>query len=116
LSILQKANNQSESIEESYIGRIFDTRKDIAPCFKEEKLPEFFPTQSFQLSSTESQDAVIIDTLVHVYKQYELRRGTSSLTLPYQMQLNQEAKGKTMSFTYWLKPQIELKYQLNNTN
>ncbi len=112
LSIVKRTGHPNELAEEKHLGRIFDTRKDLIPYFTKDKLPQHFPTQQFVLSNTENQESIIIDTLVSVYKQYELKRGESSLTLPCRIQLGEQAKGKTLAFTYHLKPQIELKYGL----
>ncbi|MFK7908890.1 MAG: hypothetical protein AB8B69_27425 [Chitinophagales bacterium] len=112
LSTLTTITNQNEAIEEHHIGRIFDTRENLTRYFEEDKLPPHFPSQQFILKNTSHQESIILDTLVFVYKQYGLKRGESSLTLPCQMQLGEETKGKTISFTYHLKPQIELKYEI----
>lgn len=112
VSIVEQTNGQNEAMKEKAMGSIFDTRKIIAAYDKVATLPPYFPPHSLDLSVVTNPNSVIIDTIVSVYQDYKLQRGESSLTLPCQLQLGELAKGKTLNFTYYLKPQIELKCDL----
>lgn len=112
VSIIEQANDQNTAINEKAMGNIFDTRKTIATHDKVAELPPHFPPHSVDLNVVENPTLIIIDTIVSVYQDYKLQRGESSLTLPCQLQLGELAKEKTLNFTYYLKPQIELKCDL----
>jgi len=55
---------------------------------------------------------MIIDTEVHIYDDLMLQRGESSLTIPYEMTLENPAKSEKIIFTYHMEPQVELKCEL----
>ncbi len=96
---------ESKKIE---LVEIFNTRKALASLDKNSD-PVQFPSISLHLEPTIAYKSLLIDTKVNIYKDLQLTRGESSLTLPYEMKLNTPLEFKTILFTYQLQPQVELK-------
>ncbi|WP_378175029.1 phytanoyl-CoA dioxygenase [Aquimarina sp. SS2-1] len=88
---------------------IFDTRESISNVFKE--LPNEFPSTQIQFGVSNENTRMIIDTEVHIYEHLRLIRGESSLTIPYEITLENPLLHNTISFTYQLKPQVGLRYE-----
>lgn len=95
--------------KETYLGKIFDTRQSLLPYASETQLPTHFPAKKIHVENLKQHQSIVIDTVVEVYQDLKLIRGESSLTLPCQMNLADNLIGNTLEFTYYLKPQIELK-------
>lgn len=62
--------------------------------------------KTIQLNNYET---ILLDTHVHVYDSIWLERNESSLTFPYQIQLEKPITFSSIIFTYQLEPEIELK-------
>lgn len=106
--LTQKTISEKPELEETYAGIIFDTWNTLKENTSK-KLPELFPTKYFEPNSSHNYDGIVIDTEVNVYDSLWLLRGTSSLTLPYQMEIKNPPDFKKMAFTYYTQPTIELK-------
>ncbi|WBX75047.1 phytanoyl-CoA dioxygenase [Tenacibaculum ovolyticum] len=110
-------SNQPETnsnYQEHNITTVLNVRESISLHKKEQPIPLQLPDKKIDLSSLDMSkyDSMILDTQVHVYNNIWLNRNESSLTLPLKMTLEQPFKNKTILFTYFIEPNIELKCKL----
>lgn len=91
-------------------GVIFDVRKSISELTEKSDQLSKFPEKVFKLCSIldENSPLLLMDTKVHIYKDHELNRNESSLTVLYELPYQ---KTDSISFTYYLEPEVELRYQ-----
>lgn len=97
------------TLVEKYAGNIFDTRQALQDLPEMKERPIQFPPKEFGFEPTINYKSMILDTEVHVYDDLILKRGESSLTLPFEMTFDPTIKNKEVVFTYFLQPQVELK-------
>ncbi|MDH7445675.1 phytanoyl-CoA dioxygenase [Aquimarina sp. 2201CG14-23] len=103
------SNNTNDASSDTKTYTIFDTRQAIGSI--ETELPQGFTATDILFESNKSNDQIIIDTEVHIYENLRLTRGESSLTIPYEIPLENPTSHKKISFTYLLTPQVGLKYE-----
>ncbi|MGY5353101.1 phytanoyl-CoA dioxygenase [Wenyingzhuangia sp. IMCC45533] len=92
---------------EELIDTIFYTRDSIEQFSN--ILPPVFPAKEIEFDTKKNYKSVIIDTLVNVYDDIWIKRGESSLTLPYEMIVEQPISFKKIIFNYQIAPSVELK-------
>jgi predicted RNA methylase len=100
---------EENTLKEVYAGPVFDTRKAISTDNELANTTTQFPAVKFELDSKIKHNSFLLDTEVHIYKDFYLKRGESSLTLPFEMAIDFPLKYKTVVFIYHLQPQVELK-------
>ncbi|WP_299439496.1 phytanoyl-CoA dioxygenase [uncultured Aquimarina sp.] len=105
------SNNINDASSDITTQTIFDTREAIASI--EIELPQELPSKEVIFDATKNNESIIIDTEVHIYEHLRLTRGESSLTIPYEIALENPLPYQSMSFAYQLKPQVGLKYEFN---
>lgn len=95
---------------ETKLGIIIDVRKVLSDLTEKHDQLSKFPEKVFKLSLIPDKDSplLLLETKVHIYKDYELNRNESSLTVIYEISY---PKTDSISFTYYLEPEVELKYQ-----
>jgi len=100
---------EENTLKEVYAGPVFDSRKAISTDNELANVTTQFPAVKFELDSKIKYNSFLLDTEVHIYKDFYLKRGESSLTLPFEMAIDFPLKYKTVVFIYHLQPQVELK-------
>lgn len=110
---LKNQRNNSEKIEfqELDTNKILDVRQSVA-LYNENPTPIPIQLPSKRIKQEATHTHLLIDTEVYIYDDLILKRGESSLTIPYEMNLENPLKSKDIIFTYHLEPQVELKYEL----
>ncbi|AUP80740.1 SAM-dependent methyltransferase [Flavivirga eckloniae] len=93
-------------------GTILDVREAISSHNNNTNIPPQLPDKIFDLKSMNNYKSMIIDTEVHIHNNLRLTRSESSLTLPFEMALEQPFSGNAIIFTYHMGYDIELKYRL----
>lgn len=89
---------------------IFDVVENLNSVLDKKFIPDFFPTRIIPIESEKKFKSMILDTTVNIFQNIKLVRSESSLTLPVQFELEEDAYPRCLEFTYFLTPQIELKY------
>ena len=87
---------------------VFDTRKSLSSLAPNTSTLPQFPSKKFELEA--NCKSIVLDTEVQIYDTWQLNRGESSLTLPYEISLQNSSNHNNIVFTYHLQPQVELKY------
>lgn len=82
----------------------FDTREMLKTTPKTNELPEKFETQSFSLKDAEDYSSIILDTHVKIYKDQELTREESSISLALEVPIEKPVIHEYVDFIYTLKP------------
>lgn len=100
--------------QEHDIEHIVDVRESISTFVNTGNNLLQLPDKKIDLSSLDMDkyESILIDTTVHIYKNIQLTRNESSLTLPFEMMFAQPFEFNTLVFTYHLEPEVELKYRL----
>lgn len=98
--------------EESHKATLIDVRQMVDRFKNSEQLPENLLNFPVDLVGMEDYESLLIDTWVLIYDDIQLQRGESSLTLPLELKLEHPFPNSRMTFNYMLRPQIELKYNL----
>lgn len=109
MNLFKILNEEKEEVEEHSAGIVFDVRKALASYQKGDKLPDQFPSFDYTFAKEKEYDYLLIDTHVHIYKDYKLKRGESSLTLPFKISIDYPLDFRIMKFTYHIEPTVELK-------
>ncbi|KAA1245075.1 phytanoyl-CoA dioxygenase [Aquimarina sp. RZ0] len=107
---VSNTNPEKKSVKDE-VSCIFDVRQTFLYHTKVSELPQHFSSKKIKLKT--NYKIIIIDTQVHIYKNLWLKRGESSLTIPYQIDLETHLKHThtAIKFTYELKPQVGLKHE-----
>lgn len=87
---------------------VFDARETVESTKGTKTLPDAFPAVNVPIDTKSNISAIILDTLVHIHDEFDLRREESQLTHPYAFNIEKSVDFDTLSFVYRLKPQIEL--------
>ncbi len=87
---------------------VFDTEKAIESTFATHVIPDAFPTHRVPFDRERGIAGITLDTIVHVFEDYQLVRGESQLTQPVTFSVDEGATFNTLAFTYNLKPAIGL--------
>ncbi len=99
--------------QEVYQGIVMDTQQNITTITSNTTLPKTLPPHNITIEDSSLYKGMLLDTIVHIYNDYRLTRGISSLTIPYEMLFDSTSVFKTLQFTYQLSPQVELKCSFN---
>lgn len=99
---------------ENQIGTILNVRESVSSSSNSDGIPVQLSDVKVDLASLkmEQYEKLILDTKVHVYDDIWLNRNESSLTIPLEMTVEQPFIDRAIIFTYYLEPEIELKYRL----
>jgi len=103
---IQTETDQNEEIN------LLNVREALLAYSNCSELPKLFSEKSIELEALESAQKITLDTKVHIYRNYWLNKSESSLTLPYELNLNNESNQSAIDFIYQLEPEIELSYEL----
>jgi hypothetical protein len=76
-------------------------------------LPEKLPSVYFTVPRDKEYKSLILDTIVHIYKDYKLLRNTSSLTIPLEVPFQYPLTFEKIEFFYQLLPQVELQHHIH---
>jgi predicted RNA methylase len=100
--------------QENQKGSVLNVRESISSYPNSDAIPSQLSDIKVDLTSLKMDkfEKVILDTKVHIYKDIWLYRNESSLTIPLEMTIEQPFLDKAIIFTYYLEPEIELKYRL----
>ena len=99
-------NTDEPDKEEELLNVIFDVRNSI---LNNTISDNFNPLKVAISKKTEHYNTLVIDTNVHIYKDYWLKRYDSTLTTPYAYHLEKPFTKQKAVFTYHLDPEIEMK-------
>ena len=117
-NVLIKMSLATNSITDSkHITEEIDTFVNVRKAISSNKtniIPTQLPDKEVAIKplNIEQYNYLILDTLVHVYKDIWLTRNESSLTIPLEMGLEHPFLFNSILFTYQMEPSIELKYKL----
>lgn len=87
---------------------IFDARKAARSTFETRMIPESFPPERVPIERNTGIYAIVLDTIVHVFGEFQLVRDESQLTKPFAFSIDPNVPFNTLVFTYNLKPEIGL--------
>lgn len=104
--LVESDDKEIKEIEE---GEIFNTREDIRKYQAVNSSAKEFTPVEFNLREGLNYKNLVLDTEVHVYEDIKLFRGVSSLTIAYNVEIEQPLKFNKLVFAYELQPQVELK-------
>ncbi len=99
------------SQEEENYGSVMNVRDILNQYSSQQHLPSHvmnfrIPLESYDMTKF---DRILIDTKVQVSNDIWLERGLSSLTIPFEIALEQPFDFKYINFDYYIDPEIELK-------
>lgn len=106
LTFPQKEGEDTRREQEAAV--ILDVREAVAVSDGNKQLPETFDSVSVNLQSEKRYHTMILDTKVHIYKDIWLHRNESSLSIPLEMEIVYPLESPNVTFTYKLKPSVEL--------
>lgn len=107
-----KKHSEIDDYKEYNAGEIIDVRASVSTHKDGTNIPSQLPDKTFDLKLMHNYKGIRIDTDVHIYNDIWLSRGESSLSLPFEMELEQCEANKVIIFTYHMENDIELKYEL----
>ena len=109
LSFLTNSIKETNYQEEIY-GSIMDV-KDVLKEYTDQPLPSRVMNFKVDLKpyNMAQFDRILIDTRVQVLNDIWLHRGHSSLTIPFEIPLEQPFNFRYLNFDYYIDPEIELK-------
>ncbi|AGC77851.1 hypothetical protein LX97_01973 [Nonlabens dokdonensis] len=110
LSFLTSSINEENNQEEKY-GSIMNVREVLKDNALEQLLPSHVMNKKVPLAPYDMSrfERILIDTRVHVLNDIWLERGSSSLTIPFEIPLEQPFNFEFINFDYFIDPEIELK-------
>jgi hypothetical protein len=99
--------------DEVDMGIVFDTRESVPIDDTTEDISAQFPDKKIDLTKLDMArfEKVVVDTKVHIRGDLWLYRNESSLTVPRIITLEQPFEKTTACFTYFIEPEIELKWR-----
>ncbi len=112
LNLVIHTENELNSFEKN-IGNVLNVQEEMESKQINAEIPLQLPDKKFDLKifGTTTVKKVILDTQVHIYKDIFLNRNESSLTIPVEIELEDNPKKDFIVFTYFLQPDIELRYR-----
>lgn len=90
---------------------ILNVREAVTASNGKTELPETFEAVIINLESEKRYHTMIIDTNVHIHKDIWLQRNESSLSIPFEMEIAYPLDAPNVTFSYKLKPSVELTLQ-----
>lgn len=108
------ASKEELNAEEYEVGTILNVRESIAANSNTDLIPSQLPDKKIDLTSLNmnTYEKFVLDTKVHIHDTIWLSRNESSLTLPLEHKLTQPFKNNAFVFTYFMEPEMELKFRL----
>lgn len=111
---LLTSSSQIPNYKEDKLSNVVDARKAVKLHKGQAMPPKLEDVKiDFETINMEQYKVMLLDTKVQVYKDIWLDRNESSLTLPLEMEIVQPFQQKSITFTYQMEPDIELKCAMN---
>lgn len=110
LSFSSSSDSKSE-VKELKMGNAFNVREAISALPISESIPAEFPEKKIDLTNVnlDTFEKLFLDTRVKIYQDIWLERNESSLTVPFESILQKPNDSNSITFTYHMEPEIELK-------
>lgn len=113
LNLLANSEKSSKPIEYE-IETVLNVRETILSREFNSTIPSQLSDKKINLKplNIDHSKNILLDTQVHIYKNIWLNRNESSLTIPIEIKLKNPAQNNFIIFTYFMNPNIELKYRI----
>lgn len=111
LNLLTHSENSKE-FSENKINTILNVREVILSKTHNGTIPSQLSDKKFDLKLLDLNHTkkILLDTQVQIYKDIFLNRNESSLTIPFEIKLEENSENNFIVFTYFMQPNIELRY------
>ncbi|REE80354.1 hypothetical protein BX611_1996 [Lutibacter oceani] len=111
LNLLTHSENSKE-FSENKMNTILNVREVILSKTHNGTIPSQLSDKKFDLKLLDLNHTkkILLDTQVQIYKDIFLNRNESSLTIPFEIKLEENSENNFIVFTYFMQPNIELRY------
>ncbi|MFT7072371.1 MAG: putative RNA methylase [Patiriisocius sp.] len=112
---LTSHSKEDNADEEHKVGAVFNVREALSSLGHASHIPAKLPEKRVDLRALakEGFENILLETQVHIYDDIWLHRNESSLTVAYEIKLEQPLSN-TIVFYYQLEPEIALQYTFQN--